>query len=76
MRHDVQLSADGKTLAVHVPMQFRKRGGRKIVIAPSGAQAPSQPASRPAGVPQQSGVDAGLVKAVAQARQGRTGVRK
>ena len=27
---------DGRTLTVHVPMTFRKRGGQKLVIAPDG----------------------------------------
>lgn len=69
MHHDVQLSADGRTLAVYVPMQFRKRGGRKVVIAPSGAQAMPQPTSRPSAAAQSSAVDAGLVKAIAQAHR-------
>ena len=31
------LSSDGKLLAVHVPMTFRKRGGRKMVVAQDGS---------------------------------------
>lgn len=69
MHQDVQLSADGKTLAVHVPMTFRKRGGRKVVIAPRGAQTTPQPASQPSTEVQRRGVDTGLVRAVAQAHR-------
>ena len=29
--------ADGKTITVHIPMTFRKLGGRKLVVAPDGA---------------------------------------
>lgn len=69
MTRNVQLSADGKTLAVHVPMQFRKRGGRKVVIAPSGAQAMLQPISRTSVAAQCRAVDDGLVKAIVQAHR-------
>ncbi len=68
---EVQLSADGRTLAVHVPIAFRKRGGRKVVIAPVGGS-PSVPgqASSPrmphAPKPQRS-VDQSLLKVLAQA---------
>jgi hypothetical protein len=33
-----QLSRDGALLTVHVPMAFRKRGGRKLMLAPSGTE--------------------------------------
>jgi hypothetical protein len=33
-----QLSKDGALLTVHVPMAFRKRGGRKLMLAPSGTE--------------------------------------
>ncbi|MET4701638.1 hypothetical protein ABIE65_004686 [Constrictibacter sp. MBR-5] len=47
------LSADGRTLTVRVPMTIRKRGGRKLVVAPEGAEwAPERPQ-----------VDSALVKA-------------
>ena len=37
-------SSDGKTLTVHVPMNFRKRGGKKLVVVPNDAQPrPAQP---------------------------------
>lgn len=35
------------TLVVRVPMTFRKRGGRRMVILPDGAQAPAPTAARP-----------------------------
>ena len=28
--------ADGETITVHIPMTFRKRGGRKLVVTPDG----------------------------------------
>lgn len=59
---DVHLSADGKTLAVHVPMQFRKRSGRKMVIAPAAPPGGTQPWAKP-----QLGVDDALVRTLAQA---------
>jgi hypothetical protein len=52
-----KMSWDGRTLTVHVPLAFRKRGGRKIIIAPQGAEAWAPP--RP-------GVDNTLVKALAR----------
>jgi hypothetical protein len=33
-----QLNKDGTLLTVHVPMAFRKRGGRKLMLAPSGTE--------------------------------------
>jgi hypothetical protein len=31
------VSADGETITVHIPLTFRKRGGRKRVVTPDGA---------------------------------------
>ena len=31
------VSADGETITVHIPLRFRKRGGRKLVVTPDGA---------------------------------------
>jgi hypothetical protein len=31
------VSSDGETITVHIPMTFRKRGGRKLVVTPDGA---------------------------------------
>ena len=55
------LSADGRTLAVRVPMTLRKRGGRKLVVAPEGA----------AWAPERREVDSALVKALARAHRWR-----
>lgn len=50
------VSADGETITIHIPMTFRKRGGRKTVVTPDGA--PWAPRPR---------VDNALVKALARA---------
>jgi hypothetical protein len=55
-----QLSKDGAVLTVHVPMAFRKRGGRKLMLAPSGAEIPLL-----CGM----GVDSALVKAIVRAHR-------
>ena len=47
------------TLTIHVPMTFRRRGGRKLIIAPNGAAMAS--------APQRSNVDNVLLKALARA---------
>jgi hypothetical protein len=49
-------SEDAQMITVHVPMTFRKRGGRKMVVTPDGA--PWAPWPR---------VDTALVKALARA---------
>ena len=51
------LSDDGRTLTVRVPFAVRKRGGRKLIVAPEGA---SWPPARPR-------VDHTMVKALARA---------
>ena len=55
-----RLSPDGRTLTVRVPMTFKKRGGRKVIIAPDGgdAWAPAKP--RP---------DSTLIRALARAHR-------
>jgi hypothetical protein len=55
-----QLSKDGALLTVHVPMAFRKRGGRKLMLAPSGTEI--RPSAR-------VHVDSALVRAIARARR-------
>ena len=57
-----QLSKDGALLTVHVPMAFRKRGGRKLMLAPSGTQISRLPGTR---------VDSALVKAIVRAHRWR-----
>lgn len=49
-------SSDGETIAVHVPMTFRKRGGRKLVVTPDGAEWAPRPR-----------IDNAMVKALARA---------
>ena len=46
-------------LTVHVPMTFRRRGGRKLIVAPDGSAMPA--------VPPRFNVDNVLVKALARA---------
>jgi hypothetical protein len=48
---------NGDTVTVRVPMTFRKRGGRKLVLAPDGA----------AWAPPHASIDSTLVKALARA---------
>ena len=52
------LSSDGHTLTVRVPMTFRQRGGRKLVISPDGTAA--WPAPRPR-------IDNAMIKALVRA---------
>jgi hypothetical protein len=49
-------ASDGETITVHIPLTFRKRGGRKLVVTPDGA--PWAPRPR---------VDNAMVKALARA---------
>ena len=50
------VSADGETITVHIPMTFRKRVGRKLVVTPDGAEWAPRPR-----------VDNAMVKALARA---------
>jgi hypothetical protein len=50
---------DGRTITVKVPISIRKRGGRKIVLAPDGANVARIGAARQ--------IDGALVKAIARA---------
>ena len=56
------LSDDGQTLTVFVPLNFRKRGGRKLIIPPAGAPEPVYS-------PPQPKVNPPLVKALARAHR-------
>lgn len=55
------VSEDGRTLTVRMPLAHRKRGGRKLVVAPDGG----------AWAPVQARVDNALVKALARAHRWR-----
>ena len=55
-----EISTDGSTLTVRIPMTFRKRGGRKLVVAPPGSDSWAPPRPR---------VDNTLVKALARAHR-------
>jgi hypothetical protein len=57
-----QLSKDGAVLTVHVPMAFRKRGGRKLMLAPSGTEIWPLTGRR---------VDSALVRAIVRAHRWR-----
>jgi hypothetical protein len=50
------VSADGEAITVHIPLTFRKRGGRKLIVTPDGAAWAPRPR-----------VDNAMVKAVARA---------
>ena len=50
------VSADGETITVHIPLTFKKRGGRKRVVMPEGVQWAPRP-----------WVDNAMVKALARA---------
>jgi hypothetical protein len=50
---------DGRTVTVHVPISIRRRGGRKLVLAPDGTNATRTPICRR--------VDNAMVKAIARA---------
>ena len=55
---DARLSGDGATLTVWIPMEFKPRGGRRLVVSPDGV---------PAWAGSRSRVDDTLVKALARA---------
>jgi hypothetical protein len=50
---------DGRTMTVRVPITIRRRGGRKLVLAPDGAEVTAAPVTRH--------IDNAMVKAVARA---------
>jgi hypothetical protein len=58
---DVRLSPDGSTITVFVPMAWRRRGGRKVIVAPPGADDWAPP----------SKIDGALMKALARAHRWR-----
>ena len=55
-----KISADGSRLTVHIPLTIRRRGGRKLVVAPQGEY--PQAMQRPR-------IESTLVKAIARAHR-------
>ncbi len=53
------LTDDGRTVTVRVPISIRRRGGRKLVLVPDGAEFPAARITRH--------VDDAIVKAIARA---------
>ena len=53
------VTGDGRTMTVRVPISIRRRGGRKLVLAPDGAKVTAAPVTRH--------VDNAMVKAIARA---------
>jgi len=51
---------DGDTIAVRIPMRLSRRGGRKVIIAPDGAEAWAPPVPEP---------DSTLIRALARAHR-------
>src|SRR4051812_37137934 len=54
-----KISSDGRTITVRVPISIRRRGGRKLVVAPDGRHVAAAPAKRH--------TDNAMVKAIARA---------
>ena len=54
-----KISSDGRTITVRVPISIRKRGGRKLVLAPDGTNVTTAPVRRH--------IDNAMVKAIARA---------
>ena len=59
MKGQAALSRDGRTITVRVPLSFRKRGGRKLVVIPDDSEWASRAAR----------IDNTLVKALARAHR-------
>ena len=56
---EFRLSPDGSTITVFVPMALRRRGGRKVIVAPPGCDDWAPPPK----------IDRALVKALARAHR-------
>jgi hypothetical protein len=54
----IEISRDGTAITIHVPLTFRRRGGRKLIISPAGEQPWAPPRPR---------VDGPLLKALVRA---------
>jgi hypothetical protein len=59
--NEILLSADGSTITVFVPMTWRRRGGRKVIVAPPGCDGWAPPPR----------IDNTLIKALARAHRWR-----
>jgi hypothetical protein len=59
MKAKPKVMDDGQTVTVRVPISIRRRGGRKLVLAPNGAHAGMAPVHRH--------IDSAMVKAIARA---------
>lgn len=59
MKDTSRIIEDGRTVTVRVPISIRRRGGRKLVLAPSGMNVTAAPARRH--------IDGAMVKAIARA---------
>ena len=58
---EIRLSPDGSTITVFVPMAWRRRGGRKVIVAPPGCNDWAPPPK----------IDGTLLKALARAHRWR-----
>jgi hypothetical protein len=58
---EIKLSPDGSTITVFVPLAWRRRGGRKVIVAPPGCDDWAPPPK----------IDNALVKALARAHRWR-----
>ena len=58
---EISLSPDGSTITVFLPMAWRRRGGRKVIVAPAGCDDWAPPPK----------IDNALVKALARAHRWR-----
>jgi hypothetical protein len=58
---EVKLSADGGTITVFLPMTWRRRGGRKVIVAPPGCDDWAPPPK----------IDNALIKALTRAHRWR-----
>jgi hypothetical protein len=56
---EIRLSPDGSTITVFLPMVWRHRGGRKVIVAPSGCNDWAPPPK----------IDNALIKALARAHR-------
>jgi hypothetical protein len=56
---ETRIASNDRTLTVRVPIKIRRRGGRKLVLAPDGASITAAPVTRH--------IDNAMVKAIARA---------